>query len=553
MDKKKLSLVALVSTALIVLLSVLENLVLVNNTFSAVTPLLFLLAFICGYFVFKDDTSFVSKWVWVVLAIFFTEALSSTVEFIVPLFRWLLLGEGFEFWGMLTILLNVVGMIGLFLTVLHKKFKKFMPIAFGAFVLGYIGLFFLGASSLSKIVFYALLAVMAFGRFPKLGKFFRFLVIVLALIIERYSFDNLYYSSVLGSFENVYFSSFFFTIACVILAFLLVPGWKWFKINASRLVAILCIITLLVSLGAVLSAGIFSDVSDVAEDLAYSQRMYDQYESARLKERIAEYRVDFVTELVPAVMSLIPALLAFAALILLAICLFKSQYGKHALYSLAGLAGSSLIYMFLTTQNAGRFGFDLFNFPIFKFFASPYLWSIVTLGLLAVIVAEKAKCLKKIRTLAVLTMLITVVLAVVAELEVAIPIFILFALTLIFTSYILVPVVFPEYNGIGKHIFLSLITVGIWQLLWVYNVTKNLNKASCDNRKPLAELLLCMFLPFYYIYWVYKTAEITAVYGADHGQQFKIDIVCLAFTFVCPLVPSILIQDKINRIVGKPE
>lgn len=132
--------------------------------------------------------------------------------------------------------------------------------------------------------------------------------------------------------------------------------------------------------------------------------------------------------------------------------------------------------------------------------------------------------------------------------------YILFAVTMICISLVLVPLTFTEYNNVAKHIFFSIITLGVWMLIWIYNVTKNLNKvSSVDARKPVAELLLCMFVPLYIVYWLYKTAEYTEAYGAENGKEFKIDILSLAFAVISPIISTIIIQDKINRIVGKPE
>ena len=60
-----------------------------------------------------------------------------------------------------------------------------------------------------------------------------------------------------------------------------------------------------------------------------------------------------------------------------------------------------------------------------------------------------------------------------------------------------------------------------------------------------------MFLVLYYPYWLYKTAEGVEDYGKEKDKAFKIDVLCIAFSFVCPLFATVLIQNKINVIVGK--
>ena len=127
-----------------------------------------------------------------------------------------------------------------------------------------------------------------------------------------------------------------------------------------------------------------------------------------------------------------------------------------------------------------------------------------------------------------------------------------FTITMILVAFIEVPCECTEYLHIGKHIFYSIISFGIWHLVWLHNTTNNLNTVKNTRmRIPLNELLLCAFLPFYYFYWIYKTAEITERYGEEVGYHFKIITPCVALSVVCPLLASIIIQDKINIIVGK--
>ena len=128
-----------------------------------------------------------------------------------------------------------------------------------------------------------------------------------------------------------------------------------------------------------------------------------------------------------------------------------------------------------------------------------------------------------------------------------------FTAMLICLSFVIVPLVFTEYIKVAKHIFLSLITFGIWQLIWTYHVTKNLNKVEgAESRNPKNELLLCMFLPFFYPYWLYKTAELVELYGQGKSKVISLELLAIAFALICPLFSTVLIQNKINVIVGKP-
>ena len=109
-----------------------------------------------------------------------------------------------------------------------------------------------------------------------------------------------------------------------------------------------------------------------------------------------------------------------------------------------------------------------------------------------------------------------------------------------------------EYNeaycGLGKHIVLCLFTCGIWYLIWTYRTTKYLNKApNAEHYNPTSKLLLCMFIPFYQIYWFYKHGR-----RIDTMSKFKklnnsdMATLCLILGIFIPIVACILMQDRIN-------
>ena len=130
----------------------------------------------------------------------------------------------------------------------------------------------------------------------------------------------------------------------------------------------------------------------------------------------------------------------------------------------------------------------------------------------------------------------------------------LFGIVMILLAFVVEPLVFTEYIKIAKHIFLTLITCGIWLAVWAYHVTKNLNKVSeAEERTPRNELLLCMFLPFYAPYWTFKTAETVESYGKEMNKSLNLEVLALVFAFICPPFATVMIQNKINVIVGKPE
>ena len=107
------------------------------------------------------------------------------------------------------------------------------------------------------------------------------------------------------------------------------------------------------------------------------------------------------------------------------------------------------------------------------------------------------------------------------------------------------------YCSMVKHVLLLIFTFGIWQLIWIYRTTRYLNCVTVEPpRNPTTKLLLCMFVPFYIIYWMYKHAKYIDILAAEKGIPSDIGVLCLVLEFFVPIVPPILMQDKLNTIVG---
>ena len=107
------------------------------------------------------------------------------------------------------------------------------------------------------------------------------------------------------------------------------------------------------------------------------------------------------------------------------------------------------------------------------------------------------------------------------------------------------------YCSMVKHVLLLIFTFGIWQLIWIYRTTRYLNCVTAEPpRNPTTKLLLCMFVPFYIIYWMYKHAKYIDILAAQKGIPSDIGVLCLVLEFFVPIVPPILMQDKMNTIVG---
>ena len=106
------------------------------------------------------------------------------------------------------------------------------------------------------------------------------------------------------------------------------------------------------------------------------------------------------------------------------------------------------------------------------------------------------------------------------------------------------------YCGLVKHILLLLFTFGIWHLIWIYRMTGYTNAVQDEEpRIPTNKLLLSLFVPFYIIYWTYKTAQRVDKMAAAKGLASDMATLCLILEIFVPIIPPILLQDKMNNII----
>jgi hypothetical protein len=108
----------------------------------------------------------------------------------------------------------------------------------------------------------------------------------------------------------------------------------------------------------------------------------------------------------------------------------------------------------------------------------------------------------------------------------------------------------PVQISLVSHVLLLMFTFGIWNLIWIYRVTRYLNCTPEEpHRHPGIQLLLCIFVPFYHIYWVYQSARRIDKLANGRAIDSDLTIVCLILEIFVYIVPPILMQDKINKIL----
>lgn len=109
------------------------------------------------------------------------------------------------------------------------------------------------------------------------------------------------------------------------------------------------------------------------------------------------------------------------------------------------------------------------------------------------------------------------------------------------------------YVGIVKHILLTIFTFGIYDCYWVYKTTENLNVNGNEVQNGTKKLLLCIFVPFYRIYWFYaqaKRLENLMRKNDVHTSDFAVVTLILA-VFVPIVAASALLQAKLNEYAQK--
>lgn len=108
------------------------------------------------------------------------------------------------------------------------------------------------------------------------------------------------------------------------------------------------------------------------------------------------------------------------------------------------------------------------------------------------------------------------------------------------------------YYSLVKHVLLLVFTLGIWELIWVYKVTGYLNCILDEPpRNPTTKLLLYIFVPFYSLYWIYKSAQRIDKIAKTSIISSNLAALCLIVAIFIGIIPLILMQDKINEIVTK--
>lgn len=106
-------------------------------------------------------------------------------------------------------------------------------------------------------------------------------------------------------------------------------------------------------------------------------------------------------------------------------------------------------------------------------------------------------------------------------------------------------------RNLVKMFLLGFVTLGIYWLYWVYKVTELSNKVTTlPERSPVGQMLLCLFVPFYEIYWYYQTSKRVDVMMASVGRPVDSGVLSILLVFFAGFpIAALVMQDKINTVL----
>lgn len=110
-----------------------------------------------------------------------------------------------------------------------------------------------------------------------------------------------------------------------------------------------------------------------------------------------------------------------------------------------------------------------------------------------------------------------------------------------------------EYKNIVVFVLLIFVTFGIYWIYQWYRMTKITNEdEKMVRRGPGAQCALCIFIPFYHLYWSYQTGKrIENLLMSKTEKQESIAVPALLFAiFGLGFVGVALMQNGINKYVG---
>jgi hypothetical protein len=107
-----------------------------------------------------------------------------------------------------------------------------------------------------------------------------------------------------------------------------------------------------------------------------------------------------------------------------------------------------------------------------------------------------------------------------------------------------------KVKSIGLSIFLSIITLGIYGMVWNYSICKKIRLLNHESTECTGEWLCLEFIPYYGLYWVYTRSKKISSGAAARGISVADNsTVCLIVSiFGLGIIAFALIQNSLNEI-----
>lgn len=106
------------------------------------------------------------------------------------------------------------------------------------------------------------------------------------------------------------------------------------------------------------------------------------------------------------------------------------------------------------------------------------------------------------------------------------------------------------YSNMAKHILMPLSTMGFYYFSWIYKITKHSHGTTESNSKATESVILNLFIPFYSIYWYYKTAKnIEKIFEQKGKKNQSFTTLIIILSIFLPFVAYIVLQSKFNEAI----
>ena len=105
------------------------------------------------------------------------------------------------------------------------------------------------------------------------------------------------------------------------------------------------------------------------------------------------------------------------------------------------------------------------------------------------------------------------------------------------------------YFSMLTHVLLLIFTYIFWYYIWIHRTTKYLLCYPNDfKHKPSTTILLCLFVPFYALFWLYHMAQHVDTIAKTKGIHSEIALPTLLLSIFFTIAAPIVLQHKINEI-----